>query len=109
MREIGECLVKNPAIIQWAQRSLIAAGAATRCHDGSVVRAEGNASAVRRTVIIARLASFDGLSPDAAELAILETYLQLAPQRANCVPQPQASPATFRPDEHLRLARRSSR
>lgn len=109
MRAIGECLVKNPAIIQWAHRSLIAAGAAIRCDDGQIIRAERSAPAVRRAVIIARLASFDGLSPDAAELAILETYLQLAERRTHCAPLPQVIPTTLPAGQDLRLARRSSR
>lgn len=108
MRAIGECLVKNPAIIQWAQKSLIIAGAATRCHDGCVIPLEDSASAVSRTVTIARLAAFDGLSPDAAELAILETYLQLAPRCASCLPRP-ASPQPLRADQLLPVVKRSSR
>lgn len=98
MRAIGEGLVKNPVVVQWARRSLIIAGAATLCGEHGTVCATGCASSVRRAVTIARLTSFEGLSPNAAELAILETYLRLAEQCSHCACQPQDAMTSFRAD-----------
>lgn len=80
MRVHCDGLVKNPSIIQWAERSLTVAGAAVRCSDHDLVRSKSDTAAVRRAVLVGRLASFEGLSPNAAELALLETYLRL-PER----------------------------
>ena len=70
-------LVKNPNIIKWAEKSLLVAGAAVQCPDHDCIRSRNDPAAVRRAVSIGRLVRFEDLSPDAAELALLETYLQL--------------------------------
>jgi hypothetical protein len=87
MRVRWDGLVKNPNIIQWAERSLTVAGAAVRCPDHDLVRSRSDTAAVRRAVLVGRLASFEGLSPNAAELALLETYLQLPERCPHCAPK----------------------
>lgn len=87
MRVRCDGLVKNPNIIQWAERSLTVAGAAVRCSDHNLVRSKSDTAAVRRAVLIGRLASFEGLSANAAELALLETYLRLPERCPHCAPK----------------------
>lgn len=87
MRVRWDGLVKNPYIIQWAERSLMTAGAAVRCADHDHVRSKCDTAAVRRAILIGRLARFEDLSPNAAELALLETYLQLPERCPHCAPK----------------------
>lgn len=84
MRARGDGLVKNPTIVRWAETSLTIAGAAIRCSDHDIVHSMSNPTAVRRAVTVARLTSVEGLSPNAAEFALLETYLQLPERCPHC-------------------------
>lgn len=88
-------LVRNPNIIQWAERSLTIAGAAVRCLDHDLIRSKSDVAAVRRAVMFGRLACFEGLSPNAAELALLETYLQMPDRCPHCAPTLKAVTAAY--------------
>jgi hypothetical protein len=74
-------VLKNPRVIDWAKESLVRAGAAERSIHGLVYSIEDNC-AVRKAVVVVRLNPFEDLSPNAAELAVLETYLNLPDYRA---------------------------
>jgi hypothetical protein len=81
-------VLKNPRVIDWAKESLVRAGAAARSIHGRVYSVEDD-RAVRRAVVVVRLIPFEDLSPNAAEFALLETYLSL-PNYRECEHSPDS-------------------
>jgi hypothetical protein len=77
-------MLKNPIIINWAQESLVRAGAAVRCLVHDTTYSTGNDAAVRRAVTIGRLNPLQGISANGTELALLETYLSLSVSCPHC-------------------------
>ncbi len=77
-------MLKNPRIINRAEEALVRAGAAVRCISHGSVSSVENIPAVQRAVTIARLNPFEQLSANAAELAVLETYMTLADACPRC-------------------------
>lgn len=71
-------------ILNWVQRSLVRAGAATRCEQHGGFKSTGDDAAARRAVVVGQLARFDDLSANAIELILLETYLSLPSECADC-------------------------
>lgn len=84
-------MLKNPSVISWAQEALVRAGAAYRCDTHGAAQSTRDDAAVRRAVIIGRLNPFEDLSPNGAELALLETYLSLSLKCSDCASVSNAS------------------
>ena len=77
-------MLRNIAIIAWAETALIRAGAAYRCPTHGLAISALDDDAVHRTVDICRRNPFEDLSANAAELAVLETYLSLPEECVEC-------------------------
>lgn len=69
---------------QWAEQTLVRAGAARRCPHHQLTFSEGNEGAVKRAVAVGRMNHLPKISADGAELALLETYISLCDSCQKC-------------------------
>lgn len=69
---------------QWAEQTLVRAGAARQCPRHGVTISDGNEGAVKRAVAIGRMNHLPRISADGAELALLETYISLNDSCPKC-------------------------
>lgn len=77
---------------RWAENTLIRAGAARRCQRHMVLHVASTLKAAHNAVAVARLNQLPGISPDGAELAILEVYVGLPERCSQCSGSSQLSP-----------------
>ena len=69
---------------EWAERGLIREGGASVCHRHGYIVAGKKPALVWKAVAKARMAPPGQLSPDGAELTILEKYLALPARCPGC-------------------------
>jgi hypothetical protein len=95
-RALEQTMLINPNIIRWAKETLIRAGAARRCPAHGEIQAVEDDTAVRRAVLLVRMNPFEDLSPNASELALLETYLSLSQNCQKCTSSTISSLRSFK-------------
>lgn len=78
---------------EWSQRRLVQSGAAHICDRHGYITASENVAAVKEAIKFAREIPFEKLSKDAAELAILETYLSLPETCLGCDQEDNSPPS----------------